>query len=95
MPTGLTTSAPSCVAKLERGHSFELTRRRSELLMLTNHRPRNESVLDVLIEECETRFDADQQAEILKVVREVYKLPDPESEEEQAAEGAMEGVENG
>lgn len=106
-PFGLTKCVPSAPLrtlamfitmqqKRVQTQRLELMKGRSELLMLTNHRPRGEAVLDVLIEECETRFDGEQQAVILKVVREVYGLPDPEAEEEeQATEGAMEGVEKG
>lgn len=55
---------------------FNLTK--SEVLMLANHRPRNETVLEPLIEEVEERFSAEQQEEVLRIVSEVYGLPDVE-----------------
>jgi len=44
--------------------------------MLANHRPRNETVLEALIEEAESRLSPEQQSEVLEVVKEVYGLPD-------------------
>ena len=42
--------------------------------MIANHRPRNEQVLEVCVEEFGQRFDETRQAEIVSVIREVYGL---------------------
>ena len=57
---------------------YRLTK--SEVLMLSNHRPRSEQVLEVLVEEANIRFSAEQQSEMVGIVREVFGLGDAEEE---------------
>lgn len=51
-----------------------LMRNRSELLMIVNHRPKDEAVLETLIEEIDTRLSAAQQREVIDIVADVYGL---------------------
>lgn len=69
-----TTPEARTTELIQRLKPFHLTK--SEVLNIANHRPRNETVLDVLVEEMEERFSTEQQGEVLGIVREVYDLPD-------------------
>lgn len=74
-----TTADNNLVRRLK---PYRLTK--SEVLMLSNHRPRSEQVLEVLVEEANIRFSAEQLTEIVGVVGEVFGLV-----EEEEAEGGM------
>lgn len=78
-------SAPSTAE--QRTADRELVRRlkpyrltKSEVLMLSNHRPRSEQVLEVLVEEAGIRFSGEQLTEIVGIVEEAFGLRVDEDE---------------
>ena len=65
---------------------------KSEILMICNLRPGEQTLLDCVVEECDERFSSEQQEEILRIVRDALGI---KNEEEDAVAGAVEGEENG
>lgn len=61
---------------------------KSEVLMICNLRPGEQTLLDCVVEECDERFSSQQQEEILGVVRDALGIG---KEEEDAVGGAVEG----
>jgi len=63
--------------------------------MVLNLRPTEMGLLDCIIEECDMRFTADQQEEILEVVKEVLCNGAEEGEAVNGISGQMEVETNG
>ncbi len=66
---------------------------KSEILMICNLRPGEQTLLDCVVEECDERFSSEQQEDILRIVRDALGIKD--GEEEDAVAGAVEGEGNG
>ena len=60
---------------------FNLTK--SELLVILNTRPQDQSLLDCVVEECDERFSTEQQDEILRIVRDVLGGDEEQGEGEE------------
>jgi hypothetical protein len=63
---------------------------KSEILMICNLRPGEQTLLDCVVEECDERFSSEQQEEILRIVRDALGIKN----EEDAVGGAVEGEGN-
>ena len=77
---------------------------KNEVLMILNLRPQDLGLLDCVVEECDERFNQEEQMEILNIIREV--LGGPEKEEvdgdgvvnghsQHGEGGELQGVERG
>ncbi len=64
---------------------------KSEILMICNLRPGEQTLLDCVVEECDERFSSEQQEEILRIVRDALGIKN----EEDAVGVAVEGEGNG
>jgi len=53
---------------------------KSELLMICNLRPGEQTLLDCVVEECDERFPSVQQEEILRIVRDALGITDVEGD---------------
>ncbi len=65
---------------------------KSEILMICNLRPGEQTLLDCVVEECDERFSSEQQEGILRIVRDALGI---KNEDEDAVGGAIEGEGNG